>query len=53
MGHSAKFCAYLVIHIGSQLIPDFQLQQSSESISSVAMERDACEELLARMTKCG
>ena len=49
MGHCAKFCAYTAMHVGSDLIPDFELRQSSESKSSVSMERDACGVLQPRL----
>ncbi len=49
MGHNAKFCDYTMMHMGSNLITDFELRQSSESTSSTVMERDAAEIVIGRL----
>lgn len=37
------------MHIGSKLIPDFEVMESCESTSSVMMERDACKRVMNRL----
>jgi hypothetical protein len=53
MGYCAKYCCYSLMESESNLILDFNLRQVTQSGSSVAMERDACKEVLLSILNNG